>query len=89
MDANSQRPKGRDGVLSSLNIAIEGLNLAKDLCAIAPAQAAFGSVSILLRMIRVGFLPFSDKKFQAHMESGFDGQQIGLCRVGASLCRRV
>jgi hypothetical protein len=36
-----------------LNAAIELLNLAKDTCGIPPAQVAFGSVSILLAMIRV------------------------------------
>jgi hypothetical protein len=52
-----QRPKGRDGVLSSLNVAIDGLNLAKELSSITPAKAVFGSVSVLLTMIRVS--PFS------------------------------
>lgn len=53
MDETSQRPKGRGGVLSALNIAIEGLNLAKELSIITPAKAVFGSVSALLVMIRV------------------------------------
>jgi hypothetical protein len=55
MDADSQRPKGRAGALSSLNMAIDALNLAKDVVDIAPAKAAFGSVSALLAMIRVRF----------------------------------
>ena len=76
MDADSQRTKGRDSVLSALNIAIEALNLAKDISTIAPAQAVFGSVSILLTMIRVRFLPFSDDTLQVYMQSGLDGQQI-------------
>ena len=76
MDADSQRTKGRDTVLSALNIAIETLNLAKDISTIAPAQAVFGSVSILLTMIRVRFLPFSDDTLQVYMQSGLDGQQI-------------
>ena len=53
MDENSQRPKGRDGVLSSLNVTIEALNLAKEVSGITPAKAVFGSVSVLLTMIRV------------------------------------
>lgn len=52
-----QRQKGQDGVLSALNVAIEGLNLAKEISGIAPAKALFGSVSVLLVMIRVSFLP--------------------------------
>jgi len=53
------RPKGRDGVLSTLNVAIEILTLAKEVSSITPAKAAFGSVSALLTMIRVGFLAAS------------------------------
>lgn len=59
MDANSRPPEARDGTLSSLNVAIEVLNLAKDITGIAPAQAAFGSASALLTMIRVRFRIFS------------------------------
>ena len=74
MDADSRRTKGRDSVLSALNIAIEALNLAKDISTIAPAQAVFGSVSILLTMIRVRFLSFSDDTLQTHARSGLHGQ---------------
>ena len=76
MDAESQPTKGQNGVLSSLNVAIEVLNIAKDVSGIAPAQAVFGSVSILLTMIRVRFHPFSDDTLQVYMQSGLDGQQI-------------
>jgi len=54
MAAKSQRPKGQDGTLSSLNIAIEVLNLAKEAASFTPAKAVFGSVSILFTMIGVG-----------------------------------
>jgi hypothetical protein len=56
MQAKSQRPKERDGVLSALGITIETLNLAKEICSVTPAKAAFGSVAVLLTMIRVCFL---------------------------------
>jgi len=56
MADNSQRPKGRDSVLSSLNVAIDGLNLAKGATSVLQAKAAFTSASFLLTMIRVGFL---------------------------------
>ena len=59
MDENSNREKWRDGVLSSLNAAIEAMNLAKELASVTPAKAVFGSVSVLLTMIRVSVL-FSD-----------------------------
>jgi len=57
MAATSQQQKGRDGSISSLNIAIEALNLAKEAASVTPAKAVFGSVSILLTMIRVRFPP--------------------------------
>lgn len=55
MDAKPQRPKHQDAVLSSLNTAIDAINIAKDVMDIAPAKAVFGSVSVVLTMIRVGY----------------------------------
>ena len=57
MIPKSQRPKGRDGVLSSLNMAIDALNRAKEVSSITPAKAVFGSASNLLTLVRVSFLP--------------------------------
>jgi hypothetical protein len=87
MDANPQRPKGRDGALSSLNMAIDALNLAKDIVDIAPARAAFGSVIALLTMIRVCFLPFCDDGLKVHTHPGLDGEPAGLCRFRVELRR--
>jgi len=53
MDPNATQPKRQDKILSSLNIAIEVLSLAKEASSITPAKAVFGSVSIILTMIRV------------------------------------
>ena len=75
MDVTPQRPKGRDRVLSSLNVAIDALNLAKDVSGIPPAQAAFGAVSALLTMIRVHLLLFCDDELWVHMYPGLHGQQ--------------
>ena len=58
MGAKSQRPKGRDSAISALNATIETLNLAKELSSITPAKAVFGSVSVVLAMIRVSLLVF-------------------------------
>ena len=57
MTDRSKRPKGRNDVLSSLNVAIGGLNLAKEATVVTPAKTAFTSASVLLTMIRVGVLP--------------------------------
>jgi len=56
MEAESQRPKGRKKTISALNVAIETLNLAKELSSITPAKAVFGSVSVILVTIRVSSL---------------------------------
>ena len=75
MDPDSQRRERRDDLLSSLNVAIEAMNLVKEVSTIPPAKAVFGSVSILLTMIRVRFLPFSDDVCQVHMYTGLNGQR--------------
>jgi hypothetical protein len=56
MDANPQRPKEWDGILSSLGLAIKAVDVAKEIVDIAPAKAVFGSVSVILTMLRVCFL---------------------------------
>jgi hypothetical protein len=61
--ASSQQPKGRDAVLTTLDIFIQTLNIAKDACGIPPAQIAFGSATVLLTMIRVHFPLFCEDKF--------------------------
>ena len=66
MDAKPKGPKGRTVALSSLNVAIEALNLAKEISGIAPAKAAFGSVSVLLTMMRVRFFLFYDQIFHVY-----------------------
>jgi len=53
MEAESRRPKGRENTISALNGAIETLNIAKEVSSIAPAKAVFGSVSVILAVIRV------------------------------------
>jgi len=85
MQAKSQRPKGRDGAISSLNMAIDGLNLAKEVASLTPAKAVFGSVSILLVMIRVCFLLFCSGITQIHMHPGYHGQRTGLRRTRTGL----
>ena len=65
MDPKSQRPKRQDNTLSLLNAAIEAVNLAKEVSSPTPAKAVFGSVGIILTMIRVCSL-FSYDLFRAH-----------------------
>ena len=55
----SKRQKRQENAISLLNVAIEALNLAKEVSSATPAKAVFGSVSVLLTMIKVRFLPFS------------------------------
>ena len=74
MDAGSQRRNRQDDTLSLLNAAIDAMNLAKEAVSGTPAKAIFGSVGILLTMIRVSFLPFYDGLSQVYTSSGHHGQ---------------
>ena len=53
MTLKPERPKRQDNVLSSLNVAIEALNLTKEILSITPAKAVCGAVSVILTTIRV------------------------------------
>jgi hypothetical protein len=55
MNTESQRPDGRESAISALNEAIKALNPA-EVSSFPPAKAVFGSVTVLLTLIRVCFL---------------------------------
>jgi len=73
MDAKTQRPKDREGAISALNAAVEVLNLIKEAASVTPAKAAFGSVSMLLTMIRVCLVLVYSDGLQAHKCPGLHG----------------
>ena len=88
MNMNPQQQKTRDGALSSLSVAIEAMNLAKEVSSMTPAKAIFGSVSVLLTMIKVR-LQFHDDTLRVHVYPGLHGQQNRLGRARASLRRCI
>ena len=67
METKFQQPNGREGALSSLRVAIEAMNLAKEVSSITPTKAVFGPVSALLTILRVRFLRYYDHSFQIHV----------------------
>ena len=71
MDKESKRQKRRDDVLSLLDAAIQAVDLAKEVSSPTPAKAVFGSVSVLLTMIRVRLLRFCDDGPRVHVYAGF------------------
>ena len=91
MDKPGQ-PNGQNGVLSSLNMAIDGLNFAKELSSVTPAKAVFGSVVIILTMIRVGFY-FSvtrRSRFTHNKDSmANDADYVELGLYCADICRAL
>ena len=87
MATGFRRRKGRGGVLSTLNVTIETLNSAKEICSIPPAKTAFGSVGVLLTMIRVRFLLLFDHGLPVHLSPGVNDQRTELCRTGVILRR--
>ena len=66
MTDNSQRPKGRSKVIPALNMAIDSLNIAKEATSTTPANTVFGSVALLLTMIRVSSFLSHNETLQAH-----------------------
>ena len=80
MASTSQQQKQRDGVLTTLDVFIQGLSIAKDACGIPPAQIAFGSASTLLTMIRVRLSPLLRDSLLTHAYLGHDGQRSGFRR---------
>ena len=75
MDLNSQRR--RDGALSVLNAAIEAMNLAKEVSSATPAKAIFGSVSVILSVIKVRSPPSASMSRRLTC-TGFDDEQNRL-----------
>ena len=85
MDVNDRQPKRQDNVLSSLNMAIDAMNTAKDALNMTPAKAAFGSVGVILTMIRVGFLSICHVGRGWLICAGLDDQRGRLRRARAGL----
>ena len=72
MDKDSKRQKRRDDALSLLDVAIEAVNLAKEISSPTPAKAVFGTVSILLTTIRVRLILFYNGELWVDMYLGLD-----------------
>ena len=87
--------RGGNGTTPTLNVVIDALDISKDLSRIAPAQAAFGSVSSLLTTTRVrsnlpavgGCVENVFFLLLADVSLGLDGQRSGIRRTRAKLCR--
>ena len=95
METAPQQPKEQEVVISALNGFIEAFNLAKEISSNTPAKAVFGSVSVLLAMIRASLLAFrwsntnSAECTQDTMANKADYVELGLAcaDVCASLKR--
>ena len=72
MEAESQRPKGRDDNISALDAAVEAMNLAEKISTITPAKSLLGSVSTLLTLIRVCFLFSCNDILQIYTQLGLN-----------------
>ena len=64
METKSRRP---NGALSSLNAAVDALQLARDAVGTKPTKDALDSASVLLTTIRVSFLPVHVHRTLAHV----------------------
>ena len=79
MADKSQRRKGGGRVIPTLSTAIDALNIAKEATNTTPVNPVFGSVAVLLTMIRVSSFLFRDEMREAHAQPGHDDQRAGLC----------
>ena len=87
-----QRQKRRISSLSSLNLAIDAVNLAKEVSSITPAKVVFGSVGVLLTMIRVRLLLLYHEiprftRCQDSMANQLDYVELGL--FCADICKAL
>jgi hypothetical protein len=90
MAPNAQQQERRDIAISSLNLAIEVSNLAKEFCSITPAKPVFGSFSVILTMIKVRFfLRCVDGLHADRKRTGIDDERGGLRRTWARMRRRL
>jgi hypothetical protein len=87
--ASPRSPKERDGVLATLDVFVQALNLAKDTCGVPPAQIAFGAASALLSMIRVRFYILCGDELLTNTYLGHGVQRPELRRTWAVLCWRM
>ena len=92
MTTKSQQPKERENAVSLLNAAIDAMDLAEKISSITPAKAVFGTVSVLLAMIKV--YPSSSamrcSRFtcsQDSMANALDYVELGL--FCADICRAL
>ena len=90
METEPQQPKGRDSVISVLNGFIEVFNLAKEVSSNTPAKAVFGSVTIILAMIRVSLPGFcwlnTDSAECAQDKMANEADYVELGMVCADVC---
>ena len=91
MDTRSQHSKRKNDALSSLNAAIEAVDVAKEGSTVIPATDVYDSVSTLLTMIRVRFLLSKVNSGLTHNQDSMvnkpDYVQLGL--TCADLCRAL
>lgn len=80
MSAESRQSKKREVILAGLDITIQVLSIAKDICSVPPAQIALGSACALLTIIKAGSLLFFNGELFIHVYSGHHGHQTRLSR---------
>ena len=92
MTDNPQRQKGRGKVIPALNIAIDSLNIVKEATSATPVNPVFGSVAILLTMIRVSSAHF-EMKFPpfTHIQDTMANEQdyVDLGLSCADICKAL
>lgn len=71
MTSRSRQQKGRNGAGSSLDVAIQDVNFARDTCHVLRVRNAFNLVGTLLTTMEVLLLLFRDDELQFTLIQGF------------------
>jgi hypothetical protein len=71
--ASSQQPKGRDAVITTLDLFVQALTIVKHACGIPPAQVAFSSTNVLSGT----FPPILRREIPDSRCLGYDGKRPG------------
>jgi len=95
MDPTARQQECQDNAISSLNMAIDALNLAKEISSITPAKAVFGSASVVLTMVKDSMVNDADcvelglacANVCAALDRGLDGKQLN--ELSNSVCEAI
>lgn len=92
MDPTPQPPKRQDKTLLALNAAIQALDPAEKATPFTPAKTVFGSVNVLLGIIKVRFLSVHVSRLLANRLQDTTANKTDCIKLGldcAEVCKAI